>query len=529
MKKIISKLFVTFAFVFLCVFTLASCGEEDKPYTGTAQGLVDLIILPEDRTTVAGDFTVPATVAHGKEKFDVTWTSNNTELLKFEASTEDASKVVAKVTLPTDEMKTVDFKATISCNDTTGSKDFKVRIKKYSDPKENFYSFYDNASKGESYNLSGWVLALEAYNTQYSSASIYLLDESLEGAYYCYSVKMSVDFYNGLKIGSPVTVSATSTVYSGLIETKQSGSIIANKDLAAKTEAEMLAAKDISDIFITADTKKITYAQSSYVKLTHMKVTKISGVKLDSTSITHSFITLERNGETVSVALNKNLMALDSQTAKDLDAEVKKLKVGDYVDVEGLVGWYNGIQLLATKATIFTASTAPDDSGVTKVEPDTPAVTPQPEKPTYPAGTIGLDVTSLGLADSYGNGTKEVSGVSFSWIEMANFGDGIQMRINSKDATKFSTLWNTVAFDKAIAKIVFTYSSTKDVSYSNTDVLTLNFGTAADALDAEVKVSTVKGTKEYTVTPEGSFTFFKLSLTEAHTYYWDSIVIYFVD
>ena len=125
MKKIISKLFVTFAFVFLCVFTLASCGEEEaKPYSGTAQDLVNLIILPEDRTTVAGDFTVPATVAHGNEKFNVTWTSGNNDLLKFEASTDDDSKVVAKVTLPTDEMKTVEFKATISCNDTTGSKDF---------------------------------------------------------------------------------------------------------------------------------------------------------------------------------------------------------------------------------------------------------------------------------------------------------------------------------------------------------------------------------------------------------------------
>ncbi|MDE6584829.1 MAG: hypothetical protein K2K15_05445 [Anaeroplasmataceae bacterium] len=525
MKKIISKLFVTFAFVFLCVFTLASCGEDEvKPYTGTAQGLVDLIILPEDRTTVAGDFTVPATVAHGNEKFDVTWTSNNTELLKFEASTEDASRVVAKVTLPTDETKTVDFRATVSCNDTTGSKDFKIRIKKYSDPKETFYSFYDNASKGESYNLSGWILALEAYNTQYSSASIYLLDESLEGAYYCYSVKMSLDFYNGLKIGSPVTVSVTSTVYNGLIETKSSGSIVANKDLAAKTEAEMLAAKDISDIFITADSKKITYAQSSYVKLTHMKVTKISGVKLDSTSTTHSFITLERNGETVSVALNKNLMALDSQAAKDLDAEVKKLKEGDYVDVEGLVGWYNGIQLLATKATIFTASTAADDSGVVKVDaPVTPK--PEPEKPTYPAGTIGLDVTSLGLTNSYGNGSKEVGGVSFSWTEIGNFGNGIQMR--SKDG-KISSICNTTAFSKKIAKIVLTYNAEK--STYDSEVLTFTFGTAADALTSEVKLSSAAGTKTYTVTPEGDFTFFQLKYSaEKGSQYWDSIVIYFVD
>lgn len=527
MKKIISKLFVTFAFVFLCVFTLASCGEEEvKPYTGTAQGLVDLIILPEDRTTVAGDFTVPATVAHGNEKFDVTWTSNNTELLKFEASTEDASRVVAKVTLPTDEMKTVDFKATVSCNDTTGSKDFKVRIKKYSDPKETFYSFYDNASKGESYNLSGWILALEAYSTQYNSASIYLLDESLEGAYYCYSVKMSVDFYNGLKIGSPVTVSVTSTVYNGLIETKSSGSIVANKDLAAKTEAEMLAAKDISNIFITADSKKITYAQSSYAKLTHMKVTKISGVKLDSTSTTHSFITLERNGETVSVALNKNLMALDSQAAKDLDAEVKKLKVGDYVDVEGLVGWYNGIQLLATKATLFTASTAPDDSGVVKV--DTP-VTSDPEKPTYPAGAIGLDVATLELGNKYADGEKVLSGVTIKWIEVGNTGSGLQFRVAEKSSNnKTSTIWNETAFSKKIAKIELTYSSKQKV-YSNADALIFSFGNAADALTTEVKLSTVKDQATYTIVPDGDFTFFQLKHNITYAGYWDSIVIYLAD
>lgn len=141
---------------------------------------------------------------------------------------------------------------------------------------------------------------------------------------------------------------------------------------------------------------------------------------------------------------------------------------------------------------------------------------------------IVLTVDSLALADqSYSAGTATVDGVDFEFVQLGNYGDGIQVRDKNGNT---STFWNTVAFSKPIKEIKLVYSSTKDVTYANPDCEIYSFGNAADNYTYSTKLSTTAGEKEYTITPDAeTYTFLKFEHDLGYSMYWDSITIVLAD
>ncbi len=388
MKKVL-KLVFTFVCVFLSVFTLASC---DKKYEGTAEDLLKSVLLNEDGTTVSGDFTVPATVKGADEVFNLTWTSKNEAALKFEAPVD--GKVTAKVT-QLNEDTIVHFEASVDVRGDKASRDYRVKIGRLVPPEEMFYNFYDKAAANLTYNLTGYVLAKEVYDTKYMSSSIYLMDQTLTGAYYCYSVKMSEEFYGDLKVGDAVVIkNVVSDVYNGLVETK-SGGTIEKVELPAKTVEELTAPVDITNLIMAEQTaeisKQITYKQSRYAKLEGFVVTsETNKVNLESTSTTQTIVKLAKlvdgNYAEFTLALNQKLVPLTSDTAAAINTTVSALKPGDVVNLQGLVGWYNGAQFLAMDANCITKT------GTGEV----------PTKPTTPEPTPGEEVEFTGVVTDAG-------------------------------------------------------------------------------------------------------------------------------
>lgn len=82
MKKL-SKLFITVFAVLIAAFTLASCNKNEDKFSGTAKDLINRLILTENGTEVAADFTVPGTISAQDVTVDITWTSKNENYLKF--------------------------------------------------------------------------------------------------------------------------------------------------------------------------------------------------------------------------------------------------------------------------------------------------------------------------------------------------------------------------------------------------------------------------------------------------------------
>ena len=196
-----------------------------------------------------------------------------------------------------------------------------------------------------------------------------------------------------------------------------------------------------------------------------------------------------------------------------------KVEVGNNITVTGEVGSYKETKQIAAGAT-----------AVINTTPETPETPEQPETPETPAGekTVVLTVESLGIASqTYAAGTKEVNGVSFEFIQIGNYGNGIQMRDKNGNTSK---LWSTTAFGAGIIKIELTYSTTKDVENSNENAVIFSFGNAADNLTYSTKLSTTAGVKTYTITPDATtYTFLSIEHDLGYTFYWDSIKIYYAD
>ena len=158
-------------------------------------------------------------------------------------------------------------------------------------------------------------------------------------------------------------------------------------------------------------------------------------------------------------------------------------------------------------------------------EVDSEAAAPEiPEEEEGEEGGIVMNIAGLGVASqSYADGTATIGGVEFSFIEIGNYGSGIQMRNKLADGGKVSTIANTSAFSSKIASIIITLNAGKTV-YDNTNVFLFKFGTDANALTTELYVSTVANQYEYTITPDGDFTYFSVCKDLAqYTFYVDSI------
>ena len=133
-----------------------------------------------------------------------------------------------------------------------------------------------------------------------------------------------------------------------------------------------------------------------------------------------------------------------------------------------------------------------------------------------------LNITSLNVPAAYSNDaiTATVNSVSFSYIQIANYGKGMQFR--SKNGVS-SSLWNATALSGNLTKIVFTPNS----NYGNyTNAYTLALGNTADCNEKTVSFNTTGNGQITTVEIEGEYTFFKITHANSNTQYFDSIEIF---
>ena len=155
----------------------------------------------------------------------------------------------------------------------------------------------------------------------------------------------------------------------------------------------------------------------------------------------------------------------------------------------------------------------------------TVAVTVKEAAPVEAVDSIKLTVDSLGLqSEKYADGTVEVSGNSFQFVELGNYGNGVQMR----NKTKTSSLWNTVAFAKNIESIEINITSGK-AGFSNEDALKFEFANDVAFTNASTSMlSTIKDTTNYKVTPSAAtYTFFRVTLNIKYSMYFESIIVHF--
>ncbi|MBQ6075286.1 MAG: acid shock protein [Lachnospiraceae bacterium] len=181
--------------------------------------------------------------------------------------------------------------------------------------------------------IEAYVQAKQEYYAGHEAASLYLADQ--DGGYFCYECKMTQDQYDKLKLGTKVRISGERKDYAGLAEI-QSGILEEIDENDLFEEAFM----DVSDI--VGDTEALAKVMNRMVSFSNMVIMPQNDGEAinrkESDSDPDLYFSAGNEYGAVSFCVESYLTGKDSEAYKAVEA----LKVGDIVNVEGFMYWYNG-------------------------------------------------------------------------------------------------------------------------------------------------------------------------------------------
>ena len=330
MKMFKKSLFLLVA-LFLAVFTLASCNNDEKILSELEEA-AKKIVLTQDKQEVTGDFEVTAVVKVGENSYNVAWASDNAVAVvgavkdNFIPITVDYLHNQAAAT-------NVKLTATVSKegSDVTFSKDFKFTVPQF---KVNSIAEYDALNAKEAVTVHGVIVAKEAYGASYKNTSVYLASVDGVGGVYAYRLACTEEQYNNeLKIGQKIFVSGKKYVYNGLREFDGGCTYILDTEAAVTPTVT-----DITSI-VKDGSVKDKDLQNQLVKFENLEVISVS--EKDDKGRFNIVCGTETNNITVRV--NTYLTAKDSDAYKAYEA--LNLLPGMLIDVNGVAGYYNALQV----------------------------------------------------------------------------------------------------------------------------------------------------------------------------------------
>lgn len=317
----------------LSLFTLASCDKE--PVNSGAEAATKKIMLMQDKqTAVTADFEVSSIVkGDNGVTYNVAWTSN-TPVVSFGEADQETKLITATVAYNPSlkEDANVKLTATVTNPDNAedkASKEFGFTVPKFV---ASTCADYDKAKKGDTITLKGVITAKESYSASYKNTSVYIACE--DGGFEAYRLACaSQEAYDkDLKIGNTIYVTGTIATYNGLRELNPC------TYMTDDTANSVKAATDITESVLAGNlpTKAI---QCHPVKLTNISVVSVNGTTIvvgDQAD----------KSKQITVKVSKYLTPEASDEYKLLTG----LIAGDVVTIEGVVGWYNNVQIIPLTA-----------------------------------------------------------------------------------------------------------------------------------------------------------------------------------
>ena len=309
--------------------------------------LADQYVFTKENATVYEDFTLDRTFTFAGKTANISWTVDDS-YSDYLTISEDGNTCVV---FPTSLNPQVRIKATFTYGDETTTVSYKLTVGLQRSALEEINYWYYNTDV--SVEIKGYVVAVaDPYSEQYGNVSLYVLDEEFVGGYYAYRVK--TDAENGALIEPGVYVTITGTTntnYNGLIETNAGGNLVVDttKDKIDVTDYVYAIDQDI-----LGNVPGAIYHQSRLVSLTNWTVKSVATTAPEAGS-TDTLFTLEKGGVEVPVVVSKYLKGVYDTAEGDATWEALcalqgTVKVGDVVSVTGLLGNYNGAQIMPFSA-----------------------------------------------------------------------------------------------------------------------------------------------------------------------------------
>lgn len=220
------------------------------------------------------------------------------------------------------------------------------------------YAEYLEADVDAEVTIEAYIQAV-AYNAEYGNACLYLADA--DGAYYVYRMNVTEEEAASLVKGAKLKVTGSKTEWAGEVEIAEG---------TAKFELEdgyyVAEAKDVTELLGTDelinDMNKAVLAKGLTVA--------VKGQDEEGNDLAF-FYSWDNSGEEgadlyFDAVLGENTYTFTVETDEcaadsDVYAAVKALKVGDVIDVEGFLYWYEGAQIHVTAVNAGENGEAADD------------------------------------------------------------------------------------------------------------------------------------------------------------------------
>lgn len=211
------------------------------------------------------------------------------------------------------------------------------------------YADFVAAEVDDAVVVEAWV-QFAAYNATYGNVCIFLADA--DGAYYVYRLPCDDELAAQLTVGQKVCVSGFKAEWSGEVEidgTKDAGLIVldaepyvaAPVDVTAELAAETLIEK-INQLVAVKDAVVVAYNEAGDAFSYAWDGSGQAGANSDL------YFNVQVGEDVYSFTVESDECA----EGTDVYTAVTELKVGDTVDLQGFLYWYNGAQLHVNAVTV---------------------------------------------------------------------------------------------------------------------------------------------------------------------------------
>lgn len=202
------------------------------------------------------------------------------------------------------------------------------------------YDQYVAAAMDSDVVIEGFITA-KAYAAAYGNCSLMLQDGT--GAYYVYRMPCTDADDAKLTIGQKIKVTGIKAEWSGEVEIKEGS---ASYEIC-EGQTYTFEAADVTAKFGTAELDKY---QNMFVTITGAKVTQKAIYNWDGSGSEGNdlYFNVEIGGTDYQFLVESDLFT----TGSEVYEAVKKLEVGQTVDLQGYLYWYNGPQLWTSAVTV---------------------------------------------------------------------------------------------------------------------------------------------------------------------------------
>lgn len=324
--------------------------------------LADRYIFPQDSATVSADFELDSSFTYEGKTATIKWSVLDA-YQQYITISSDGTKCIVN----TDAASTnpaVRIQATFSYGGKTTTKSYRMTTGVPMSDLEEIDYWYNNT--GVSIEIKGYVVAIgEAWTEQYGNMCVYVVDEDFLGGFYVYRVKADKENADKVKPGVHVTITGTTnTNYNGLIETNSGGNLVVDEDIQAIDVRDHIYAYDQD---VIGGVPAAIYQQSRLVSLTNWEVKSVA-TSAPEAGETGTLFTLTKGGVDVTVAVSKYLAGeyltqKGDATWEGLCALVGTVKAGDVVSVTGILGNYNGAQIMPLEVSDVVVGGTKDPDG----------------------------------------------------------------------------------------------------------------------------------------------------------------------